>query len=59
MAYLRHVRDILIGLTDWTQAVDSPLTQEQQQAWAAYRQSLRDLPAAWNGEGSIPWPQTP
>jgi len=59
MAYLRHVRDILIGLTDWTQAIDSPLTQEQQQAWAAYRQSLRDLPAAWNGDGAIPWPQSP
>ncbi len=24
LACLRHVRDLLIGLTDWTQAADSP-----------------------------------
>jgi hypothetical protein len=59
MAYLRHVRDVLIGLTDWTQATDSPLSEEQRQAWAAYRQSLRDLPESWSGDGTIPWPQIP
>ena len=34
--------------TDWTQSVDTvpsgTLTQTQQDNWAAYRQSLRDLP---------------
>jgi len=30
---------------DWTQFADSPLTVEQKQAWATYRQALRDLPA--------------
>jgi hypothetical protein len=59
LAYLRHVRDLLIGLTDWTQAADSPLKQEQRTAWAAYRQALRDLPSAWDGESAIPWPQVP
>jgi len=59
LAYLRHVRDLLIGLTDWTQAADSPLTEAAQQAWAAYRQQLRDLPAAYSGAGPIPWPVAP
>lgn len=59
MAYLRHVRDLIIGLTDWTQAPDSPLTVEQRAAWALYRQSLRDLPARYAGDGPIPWPQCP
>lgn len=59
MAYLRHVRDLLMGCTDWTQAVDSPLSETQRAAWAAYRQALRDLPASYSGEGAIPWPQEP
>lgn len=58
-AYLRHIRDLLIGLTDWTQAADSPLTDEQQAAWAIYRQALRDLPKSYSGEGAIPWPVAP
>jgi len=59
MAYLRHVRDLLMGLTDWTQATDSPLTAEQRAAWATYRQSLRDLPSVYGGDGPIPWPVAP
>jgi len=59
MAYLRHIRDRLASLTDWTQAADSPLTDEQRAAWATYRQFLRDLPAAYSGEGPIPWPAEP
>ena len=59
MAYLRHVRDLLMSLTDYTQAADSPLTEQQREAWATYRQSLRDLPQAYSGEGPIPWPVAP
>jgi hypothetical protein len=59
MAYLRHIRDLLMGLTDYTQANDSPLSETQRAAWAAYRQSLRDLPSVYSGEGPIPWPQEP
>lgn len=59
MAYLRHVRDLLVSLTDWTQAADSPLSDTQREAWAAYRQALRDLPSVYNGEGAIPWPVAP
>lgn len=59
MAYLRHVRDLLMGLSDYTQAADSPLTEEQRAACATYRQALRDLPQSYSGEGAIPWPQHP
>ena len=56
---LRAIRATLMDATDWTQAVDSPLTAEQRAAWAAYRQALRDLPQAYSGEGPIPWPVAP
>lgn len=59
LAYLRHIRDLLMGLTDYTQANDSPLSEEQRAAWATYRQALRDLPASYNGDGPIPWPAEP
>lgn len=59
MAYLRHVRDLLMGCTDWTQAADSPLSESQRAAWATYRQALRDLPSVYSGEGPIPWPVSP
>jgi hypothetical protein len=59
LAYLRHVRDLLMGLTDYTQANDSPLSETQRAAWATYRQALRDLPSVYSGEGPIPWPQEP
>lgn len=59
LAYLRHIRDLLMGLTDYTQANDSPLSAEQRAAWATYRQALRDLPQTYGGEGPIPWPQEP
>jgi hypothetical protein len=41
---LRKIRNALLRDCDWTQFVDSPLSQEQKQAWATYRQQLRDLP---------------
>lgn len=59
MTYLRHVRDLLITVSDWTQAADSPLTADERAAWATYRQALRDLPANYGGDGPIPWPVAP
>ena len=40
----RKIRNALLRDSDWTQANDSPLSAEQKQTWAVYRQSLRDLP---------------
>jgi len=59
MAYMRHVRDSLIRCTDWTQANDAPLSPVQREAWAVYRQALRDLPSTYSGDGPIPWPVAP
>ena len=56
---LRAIRDTLMDATDWTQAADSPLSETQRAAWAAYRQALRDLPQTYSGDGPIPWPTAP
>lgn len=53
-AKLRADRDIALSASDWTQMPDSPLTDAEKQAWAAYRQALRDLP-----ETGGPWPSKP
>jgi hypothetical protein len=42
-AQVRAQRDRLLSGSDWTQVADAPVDQE---AWATYRQALRDLPDA-------------
>jgi len=59
MSYLRHIRDALMSLSDWTQMNDVSLSESKRQEWASYRQSLRDLPAHYNNDGPIPWPIAP
>lgn len=58
--FVRTGRDSKLADCDWTQLPDSPLSPEQKAAWAAYRQSLRDLP---NTENLMPenltWPVEP
>mgnify|MGYP003116644577 CR=1 FL=1 len=41
---LRQTRNSLLQVSDWTQTVDSPLSDEKKAEWAAYRQELRDFP---------------
>lgn len=41
---LRIRRTLLLSKSDWTQAADSPLSEQEKQAWREYRQALRDLP---------------
>lgn len=40
-ANLRAARDQALKASDWTQVADAPVDKE---AWATYRQALRDLP---------------
>ena len=47
MTVMRQQRDAFLIASDWTQLPDSPLTAEQRQAWADYRQALRDASATW------------
>lgn len=56
---VRSIRAILLFETDWTQVDDSPLTNAQRLAWAAYRQALRDLPGTVVDGQPIQWPAFP
>ena len=58
-ARLRAERDALLVSSDWTQASDSPLTDEVQATWATYRGELRDLPASTEDPDSPSWPTPP
>lgn len=53
---VRAKRDRLLAASDWTQVVDAPVDQ---QAWAAYRQTLRDIPQDFDSPESVVWPERP
>ena len=55
---IRLERDRLLASCDWTQVPDSPLTPEQKQAWADYRQALRDFPSTCDPNNPV-WPVRP
>jgi hypothetical protein len=56
---LRLQRDSLLSASDWRVLPFSPLTQEQQQAWADYRSALRALPQLTQDPSSVAWPEAP
>jgi len=45
--------------SDWTQIPNSPLTADQQTAWATYRQALRDITKQSGYPFNIIWPSAP
>ena len=53
---LRHWRNNELKATDWTQLPDSPVDAE---AWANYRQELRDLPVSNANPRAIELPNLP
>lgn len=56
---VRNKRNKLLGLCDWTQLPDSPLTTEQKTAWTTYRQALRDIPQQPVEPEQVTWPIQP
>ena len=52
-------RHNLLVDSDWTQLPDSPLTDAEKQAWATYRQQLRDFPATWTLGETANFPDPP
>jgi len=52
----RSQRDRLLAESDWTQVPDAPVDQ---QAWAEYRQALRDVPDQTGFPTHIDWPTKP
>lgn len=55
----RKVRNGLLSESDWTQAIDSPLTDAQKQAWQTYRSTLRSLPENTVDPRNPTWPEKP
>jgi len=55
-AQARSQRDALLSQSDWTQVPDAPVDQ---QAWAEYRQALRDVPQQAGFPTEITWPVKP
>jgi len=55
-AEVRQQRNELLSTCDWTQLPDSPANHE---AWATYRQELRDVTAQEGFPWDITWPEAP
>lgn len=53
---IRKNRNDLLSACDWTQVADSPADK---QAWATYRQALRDISSQPNFPWSVEWPVAP
>jgi len=53
---LRIQRDKLLVESDWTQVADAPVDK---QAWAEYRQQLRDFPSTWVPSETVEFPLSP
>lgn len=53
---VRSTRNALLASSDWTQLPDVPIATKE--AWAAYRQTLRDL-TLQPDPTNIVWPQPP
>lgn len=61
---LRAERNRRLAASDWTQLGDAHMSQDRKEAWAQYRQELRDLPDAVQITSpedlvSVPWPSDP
>lgn len=55
-ATIRAERDRRLAETDWTQLVDSALSDESMVLWQSYRQALRDVPQQDGFPASVAWP---
>lgn len=55
----RAERNRRLSQCDWTQALDSPLSEPDRAAWAAYRQQLRDLMNTITDAQNVQWPTPP
>ena len=58
---IRSKRKVLLMECDWTQAADTPLTDDVKALWATYRTNLRDLSgnSNWPFLEEADWPTKP
>jgi hypothetical protein len=59
MNNVRGQRNGQLRGSDWTQIGDAALDAHTAEEWAAYRQSLRDLPATYSRVSEVVWPMDP
>jgi hypothetical protein len=52
-------RNKLLVMSDYTQLSDSPLTEDQKQAFVNYRQTLRDIPQQKSFPYDVSFPEKP
>lgn len=58
---VRH-RNVRLTESDWTQGVDSPLSDAKKAEWTTYRQALRDITTTYpnpTSKDQITWPSKP
>jgi hypothetical protein len=53
---MRYHRDRLLAASDWAMTSDAPTDK---QAWAVYRQALRDFPSTWTAGPTAEFPDPP
>ena len=53
---IRNERNSLLVASDWTQVLDAPVDQD---AWAEYRQALRDITSQEGFPHNVVWPTKP
>lgn len=53
---VRHQRDTLLAALDWTQLLDSPLSEGQKEVFKVHRQALRDVTDQATFPFSVEWP---
>lgn len=58
LAVIRAERNKRLLACDWTQIPDAPLSTDQGEAWAIYRQALRDFPETCDPANPV-WPVAP
>jgi hypothetical protein len=57
--FARSQRDKLLSECDYTQTLDYPASDTERNAWATYRQALRDIPEQVGFPNDVVWPTTP
>lgn len=58
-AEARYQRNQMLAASDWTQLPDVPIEVNNKNAWAVYRQALRNLPQQAEFPTTISWPSPP
>ena len=59
MYRVRAERNGMLFASDWTQIGDAALGDHTAEEWRTYRQSLRDLLAAYSRVSEVVWPEDP